>query len=342
MVTEMREITVGNNDSNQRVDKFLSKTLVNIPKSLIYKFLRTKRIKLNGKRCEANDKVCEGDIFTFYISDEFFPTKDINGNKKYLLPHLTLSPEEIAYEDENIIVMDKKAGVAVHSGVAEGQEQKGNEIYLIDKMLGYLYKKSEYCPEIENSFCPALCNRIDRNTAGLVIGAKNAEALRIMNQKIKDRELKKIYFCEVNGIFNIKNATLSDFLYKKSDENRVYIFKSRDEAKQKFKIRYDDDIKTVITKYKVVAEVNDRSLLLVELITGRTHQIRAHLAYYGHPLCGDSKYGKVHSKKESDLHQALYSYSVEFCFKTDSGSLSYLDGKKITGRSQDFMKKYGY
>ena len=338
----MRTLTAGTNDSGQRVDKFLTKTLVGLPTSLLYKFLRTKKIKLNGKKCEANTKISEGDIFTLYISDEFFPVKDISGYEKYLNPRLTLYDDEIAYEDENILIIDKKAGITVHADTEKTAPAKGNEIYLVDMMLGYLYKKKEYRPELENSFCPALCNRLDRNTAGLVIAAKNAESLRIMNQKIKDRELKKLYFCEAIGYFEKKSATLSDFLYKNKEQNRVYIYRTREEAKRKSGTRFDDDIKTVITKYEVKGEADGKSLVLVDLITGRTHQIRAHLAYYGHPLCGDSKYGKVHSKKESDLHQTLYSYSVEFKFTTDSGILSYLNGKKICGKTRDFMKKYGY
>ena len=339
----MRQLTVGPNDAGQRADKFLTKSLVNLPKSLLYKFLRTKHIKLNGKRCEANSVVSMGDIFTLFISDEFFPVKELEGFKKYELASLDLADDEIAYEDENIIIIDKKAGITVHPNTEDEKPSKsGNEIYLVDKMLGYLYKKGEYRPEEENSFCPALCNRLDRNTAGLIIGAKNAPSLRIMNQKIKDRELKKLYFCETCGIFDKKSATLSDFLYKDKERNRVFIFKTRDEAKRVMKIKYDDDIKTVITKYSVKGEKDGKSLVLVDLITGRTHQIRAHLAYYGHPLVGDGKYGKVHSKNSLDFYQSLYSYSVEFHFTTDSGVLSYLDGKKICGKSMDFMKKYGF
>ena len=339
----MRKLEVGKNDAGQRADKFLTKSLVNLPKSLLYKFLRTKHIKLNGKRCEANTQLCVGDVFTLFISDEFFPVKELDGFSKYSLPSLDLSPEEIAYEDENIIVIDKKAGITVHPNTEDEKPSKnGNEIYLVDKMLGYLYKKKEYLPEVENSFCPALCNRLDRNTAGLIIGAKNAESLRVMNQKIKDRELKKLYFCETLGVFDKKSATLSDFLYKDKAQNRVFIFKSREEAKKRMKIKYDDDIKTVITKYTVKGEKDGNSLVLVDLITGRTHQIRAHLAYYGHPLVGDGKYGKVHSKNSLDFYQSLYSYSVEFHFTTESGCLSYLDGMKICGKSRDFMKKYGF
>lgn len=337
----MREIKIGKNDANQRVDKFLTKTLINLSGSLLYKFLRTKRIKLNGKKCEANVKLNQGDILTFYISDEFFPANEIEGFEKYSLPSFNLSEDEIAYEDENIIIIDKKSGVTVHSGeLNEQKNSKGNEIYLLDKLIGYLYKKKEYIPENENSFCPALCNRLDRNTAGLVIAAKNAETLRIMNQKIRDRELRKIYYCEVEGTFDKRSATLSDFHYKDKASNRVYIFKSREKAKSAFRARYDDDIKTVVTKYKVIDHNKDTSLVEIELVTGRTHQIRAHMAFYGHPLIGDGKYGKVHSKNKTDMQQHLYSYSVEFIFSTDSGILSYLDGKKICGKPKEFMLKY--
>lgn len=337
----MREIKIGPNDANQRVDKFLTKSLVNLSGSLLYKLLRTKRIKLNGKKCEPNVKLRDGDVFTLFISDEFFPAKEIDGYAKYNLPIYNLSPDEIAYEDKNIIVIDKKNGVTVHSGeLNEKKNTKGNEIYLIDKLIGYLYKKKEYVPENENSFTPSLCNRLDRNTAGLVIAAKNAESLRVMNQKIRDREIRKIYYCEVEGGFNKPSATLSDFLYKDKVSNRVYIFKTKEKAKSTFKTRYDDDIKTVVTKYREIDRSVDTSLLEIELVTGRTHQIRAHMAFYGHPLIGDSKYGKVHSKNKTDLHQHLYSYSVEFVFSTDASILSYLDGKKICGIPKEFMTKY--
>lgn len=337
----MRQIKVGPNDANQRVDKFLTKTLVNLSGSLLYKLLRTKRIKLNGKKCEANSKISEGDIFTLYISDEFFPASEISGYEKYALPQYDLSTDEIAYEDENIVIIDKRSGITVHAGeLHEQKNSKGNEIYLADKLIGYLYKKKEYIPENENSFCPSLCNRLDRNTAGLVIAAKNAESLRVMNQKIRDRELKKIYYCEIEGVPDKCSATLSDFHYKDKASNRVYIFKTREKAKSAFKVRYDDDIRTVITKYKVIDSAYDRSLVQIELVTGRTHQIRAHMAFYGHPLIGDSKYGKVHSKDKTDLHQHLYSYSIEFIFSTDAGVLSYLDRKKICGTPKDFMIKY--
>ena len=334
----MRQLTIGANDAGQRADKFLTKALIGLPFSLLYKFLRTKKIKLNGKRCEISTRLCEGDVFTLYIPDEFFPPEESKECEKYAHPKFNLLPDEIVYEDEHILIMDKKAGVTVHPNTKDEEKSDGNEIYLVDQMLGYLYKSGAYRPENENSFTPALCNRLDRNTAGLVIGAKSAEALRVMNQKIKDRELQKLYYCEVEGTFEQKSATLRDFLYKNKSENRVYIFKSKKEAHEKLPIRYDDDIKTVITKYEVKGEKDGRSLLSVDLITGRTHQIRAHLAYYGHPLVGDGKYGKA----KRDAWQNLYSYSITFRFTTDAGALIYLDGKTFEGKAPPFMKKYGY
>lgn len=339
----MRQQIIEKNDAGQRADKFLSKYLVNVPTSLLYKLLRTKRIKLNGKRCEINTKLNEGDVFTFYISDDFFPP-DVSGDMLARLSHpqLTLVPDEIVYEDEHILIMDKKAGVTVHAGTVGEEPKKAdpNEIYLVDKMLGYLYKSGAYDPMCENSFTPALCNRLDRNTAGLIIGAKSAEALRVMNQKIKDRELTKLYYCEVEGIFRDKRGTLRDFLYKDKKSNRVSIFSSREQAKRICHVQYDDDIKTVVTKYEVKGERDSNSLLLVDLVTGRTHQIRAHFAYYGHPLIGDGKYGNAHERNGGKPRQNLYSYSITFHFTTEAGALSYLDGKTFVGKPQPFMKKY--
>lgn len=264
----------------------------------------------------------------------------MNKSKKYSEPVYNLSQNDIVYEDENILIVDKKQNVTVHPRFDDEKQETGREIYLVDMIIGYLYKKGEYDPENENSFSPALCNRLDRNTAGLIVAAKNAESLRIMNKKIKDRELKKIYYCEVRGTFEKKSGVLRDFLYKDRSNNKVFIFSSREEAIKKMKIKYADDIKSIVTKYTVCAEKDGRSLLLVELITGRTHQIRAHLAYYGHPIVGDGKYGHVRDKKELRMHQSLYSYSIEFDFSADSGLLSYLNGRKFCGKGAGFMEKY--
>lgn len=328
----MREIKITKNDSGQRVDKFLSKALPNLPQSLMYKFFRGKNIKRNGKKTAHNERLEEGDILTFYISDEFFERDKKDKEPDYGKPSLTLSAEEIVYEDENILIIDKPQGETVHPALPDESPAKQEGICLIDRICGYLYKSGEYKPQQENSFAPALCNRLDRNTGGLIIAAKNAQALRIMNLKIKERSIKKTYLCLVYGIPKRKSGTLKDVLYKDKSQNRVYIYPSAESAKKALHIKYDDDIKTVITKYEVIEQRQDTAVLRVELITGRTHQIRAHMAYMGHPLVGDGKYGISHGKSKGDNYQRLYSYSVEFEKGSDDGILSYLVGREIVGK----------
>lgn len=332
---------VNSNDAGQRLDKFLTKTLVNIPKSLLYKYFRLKSFKVNGVKAAPETVLSQGDEVTLYISDEFFP--DIEDKKRdsdrYSEPKYNLSEGEIAYEDENIIIVDKPQGETVHQSDPDEESSKQGT-YLIDRVIGYLFKKGEFSPEKEQSFTPSLCHRLDRNTGGLVICAKNAESLRIMNQKIKDREITKTYYCETVGVPNPKSGTLKHFHYKDKKQNRVYIFKTREDAKRALRIKYDDDIRTVITKYKTERILGDNALVSVELITGRTHQIRAHMAYIGTPLVGDGKYGVSHGKRYGDNFQHLYAYSIEFDFKSDSGILSYLDGRKICGVGAPFMEKY--
>lgn len=321
----MRELTINKNDAGQRLDKFLSKRFKSMPKPLMYKYIRTKYIKVNGKKCEISTRLNEGDVLTLYIKDEFFdePEYDVYDFMK--------APDrlDVVYEDENIILMNKPAGLLCHP----------DETYHFDSLLArfqhYMYKKGEYDPKDENSFAPALANRIDRNTGGIVIGAKNAEALRVLNQKIKDRELKKLYLCAVHGVPKRKEALLSDFLIKNEKQNRVYISQKK-----------TPDSKTIKTRYRVIKQFELRgvkiSLLEVELLTGRTHQIRAHLASIGHPLVGDGKYGTNALNKNVPLKwQALCSYKLEFAFTTDAGVLEYLNGRSFTVDSVWFYDKLG-
>ncbi|MBQ8357321.1 MAG: RluA family pseudouridine synthase [Clostridia bacterium] len=306
----MRKLIVGKNDAGQRLDKFLTKAVKGLPMSLLYKDIRTKRIKVNGARAKENQILSVGDEITLFIRDEFFesPERD-DGALSRIRPKLS-----IVYEDENIMLLNKRPGVLVHEDVA------GGENTLILHVKAYLYGKGEYDPAAEQSFAPALCNRIDRNTGGIVIAAKNAEALRVMNEKIRENEISKFYLCAVKGKMPRRADELRGYLHKDSDANMVKI------AERPF-----PGAKTIITRYRVLAEKSGSSLLEVELVTGRTHQIRAHMAFIGHPLLGDGKYGVNRNEKGRGYkHQALYAVRLRFDFKDDSGPLGYLAGKEFS------------
>ena len=306
----MQILKINKNDAGQRLDKFLTKAVKGLPASLMYKYIRTKKIKVNRKRTEQKYVLCEGDEIQLFIREEFFdsPEKD-DGALSRITPKL-----DIAYEDENIILCNKRPGVLVH----EDDSAKDNT--LIMHIKAYLYQRGEYDPAQEQSFAPALCNRIDRNTGGIVIAAKNAEALRIMNEKIKNDEIRKFYLCAVHGKMEKKSDTLTAYLKKNSADNLVTV-----SDKQK------EGYKNIITKYRVISETRENSLLEIDLVTGRTHQIRAHMAHIGHSLIGDGKYGVNRDDRERGYkYQALYSYRLIFDFCGDSGSLSYLAGKQVS------------
>ncbi len=302
----MQEWTIAKNDANQRLDKFLTKSLPALSQSLLYKYLRLKRIKVNGKRAEPSYRLTEGDRLALYLNDEFFEKEPASPTvKQFPIP-------EIVYEDQNILLINKPAGLVVH------EDDRGSEDTLIARILSYLTQKGEYDPSKERSFIPALCNRIDRNTSGIVLAAKNAEALRILNQKVRDREIDKRYLCAAAGHL--------------PPQGELKAFMRKDERRNEVKV-YDHPVpdgKTMLTNYRVIRAGKEASLLEVELITGRTHQIRAHLAHIGHPLIGDGKYGdrrlneKFHCKT-----QLLCAYKLTFRFETDAGELSYLNGKSF-------------
>ena len=314
----MKEFTITKNDATLRLDKFITKVCPTLPTSLMFKYIRTKRIKVNGKRGEISTRLNVGDVVSAYINDEFF----VEVAPKY---DFLSAPNkiDIVYEDDNILLVDKKQGLLVHPDKNEYGDT------LIARIQRYLYEKGEYDPKDENSFRPALANRIDRNTGGIVIAAKNAEALRILCDKIKYREIDKRYLTVVHGVPKQKSATLEGYLEKNEDKNKVYLSNKK-----------TDNNKTIKTKYTVIKSKNNLSLLEIELITGRTHQIRAHMASIGHALLGDGKYGKLKDDKKIGFNkQALYSYKLTFNFETDGGILNYLNNKTFTVKEVWFAKE---
>ncbi len=316
----MKEFTIGKNDAGQRLDRWLAKTLPLLPAPLAQKYIRIKRVKLNGARAQRDTRLKVGDVLQLYINDEFFdqPTPE-NAFLKLFKPKL-----DIVYEDEHILLVNKMPGMVVHADETE----KVNT--LINHIQAYLYQKKEWSPYWENSFAPALCNRIDRNTGGIVIAAKTAEALRVMNQKIRDRELEKLYLCAVLGCPTPSAGTLEGFIVK-------------DEAKKQVSIRSKPvpGGRKAITKYRTLATKGNLSLVECDLITGRTHQIRAMMAHAGHPLLGDGKYGSEKVNRQyGRKHQALWSWKLTFQFTTDAGELDYLNGRSWQVEHVDFVEEY--
>ena len=316
----MKELKVNRNDAGQRLDRFVGKAVPLLPESLLQKYIRLKRIKVNGKGAKRDTRLSEGDVLQLYINDEFFEKpREENSWLKVGTPRL-----EIVYEDENILLADKKPGVLCHSaGVWDYNT-------LIANIQAYMAQTGQWKPKEENSFAPALCNRIDRNTGGIVIAAKNAETLRIMNEKIRDREIEKLYLCAVQGRPRPASGRLENWLFKDAAKNQVYVKKSAEPG-----------AKSAVTEYRTLCSKGALSLVECRLLTGRTHQIRVQLAHAGYPLLGDGKYGtEKFNKNYEQKGQALYSYRLRFDFPTDAGLLNYLRGREFTVKKVDFAEKY--
>lgn len=317
----MKEIVVRKNDANQRLDRFVGKAVPLLPESLLQKYIRLKRIKLNGKGAKRDTRLNEGDVLCLYINDEFFeaPRED-NSYLKVGVPKL-----DIVYEDGNIILCDKAPGVLCHSA------GKWDYNTLIANIQAHAYQRGDWRPREENAFAPALCNRIDRNTGGIVIAAKNAEALRIMNEKIASREIEKYYLCVVTGRPRPAEGKLEGFLFKDAAKNRVYV-----------RSRPEPGARTAVTYYKTLASRNGLSLVECRLGTGRTHQIRAQMAAAGTPLLGDGKYGdgRRNRARGEEEGQLLYSYRIDFDFRSNAGELNYLKGASFKVQKVGFVDKY--
>ena len=316
----MRELTIGKNDAGVRLDRFVSKALPLLPPALMQKYIRIKRIKVNGARAQRDQRLAQGDVVQLYINDEFFDKP----SEENLFLTLFKPQVDIVYEDENLLLVNKRPGLVVHADETE----KVNT--LINHIQAYLYQKREWNPRWENAFAPALCNRIDRNTGGMVIAAKNAETLRMINEKIRLREIDKRYLCITVG-------------RPKPPEGRIQCFLLKDEQKKQVAV-YHRPVpggKTAVTDYRTLETRGELSLVEVGLETGRTHQIRVSFADLGCPLLGDGKYGRGDvNRRYGETRQALYAYELTFDLPTDAGILNYLRGRTFTVENVPFRAKY--
>lgn len=314
----MKEIEIKRNDAAQRLDKFLSKALPKMPLSLLQKSIRKGRVRINLKKCSDPRRILnEGDILSLYINDEFFEKEP--SKMDFLLAPSNL---DIIFEDQNVLIINKPPALAVHDFEGGGVDT------LINRVLKYLYDKKEYDAENEASFAPALANRIDRNTCGIVIAAKNAEALRVLNEAIKEHKLIKKYLCLTKSSPKEKSGTLS-FYMKKLEDKKISLVSEK--AKEGYK--------TAITDYKVLKKMGDFYLIELTLKTGRTHQIRASLSHIGCAILGDGKYGKsfAQDKALGFPYQALCSYFLKFNFEKES-PLYYLNEKDFEVKDIWFVK----
>lgn len=305
----MKEIRITKNEENQRLDKFLLKYMNKASKGFLYKMLRKKRIKYNGGRAEGSELLKAGDTLQLYLAEEtissFMEEKTVAEAKRHFA---------IVYEDDDILVVNKPAGLLTHP------EKSSDKDTLIDQILYYLYQKGQYLPEADSSFTPALCNRLDRNTSGIVIAGKTLKGVQAVNEAIRSHKLDKYYLTLVAG--EIREAgEITAYLKKDEEKNQVRVSKREGSGKK------------TMTKYRPLACAKGYTLLEIHLITGKTHQIRAHMQSIGHPVVGDRKYGSEHSNQKFREEYALsnqFLHAIRVEWKEKDGPLGYLYGKEMT------------
>lgn len=315
----MKEIIIEENEHNQRMDKFLKKYLPKASSGYIYKMLRKKRIKLNNKKAQPKDNLQKGDKLQLFLS-----TDTITGFREEKRIKTIPITFDVIYEDDNILLINKPKGLLSHAS------NNNSDNTVVKQLLSYLYQEGKYHPQKEKTFVPSICNRLDRNTSGIIICGKTFTSLQVMNQGIKKRKIKKLYKCIVKGkISNINN--LEGYIVKNSDNNRVRISKDR-----------IDDSKKIHTKIRPLKANQDYTLLEIDLITGRTHQIRAHLASIGYPIIGDEKYGDRKTNeyfKEKHKLKSQFLHAHKIVFEGLSEPLEYINGKEFSAKMESKLRR---
>ncbi len=321
----MRVYKIGALEANQRLDKYLHKLLKEAGNGFIFKMLRKKNITLNGKKALGNEQLKVGDEVKLFMADETIDkfsghlpneTMDIS---EYEVAYKKLSQIEIVYEDENILIINKPAGIL--SQKAEAKDKSCNEW-----LIGYLLSKKEITKEALNTFKPSICNRLDRNTSGLLICGKTLLGSQIMSQMIKERSIRKFYHTFVKGNFE-KKEHVKGYLKKDNATNKVSILDKQSESAE--------PIETVFIPLKSNKQL---SYIEVELITGKPHQIRAHIASKNHPILGDYKYGDVKFNQNTKIkHQLLHAYRLEF--PKMEGDFSHLSEKVFIAKEPEYFEE---
>lgn len=305
----MKEFIIEENEAGQRFDKYLAKLLKEAPKSFFYKMMRKKNITLNGRKAAGSEKLCKGDMVKLFLSDETYDK--LSGAGTVLR---AVCPLDIVYEDEDVVLINKPAGML--SQPADTQEPS-----LVEYLIGYLLEKGELNEEALRTFKPSVCNRLDRNTSGIVAAGKSLAGLQELSKLFHDRSVHKFYLCLAKGI--IKNEKyIKGYLHKDEKCNKVVVYEKKEE-----------DAYPIETRYEPLGSHGNVTLLRVELITGRPHQVRAHLASTGHPLAGDGKYGdkgfnRLYREKYGLKHQLLHAYKLEF--PISEGKLERLSARVFT------------